>query len=346
MSGRTQIFFTGATGYVGGAILQKLATHPTAANSEFTLLVRSPEKARLLEDWGKTTPAGGVKILLGSLTDYDKVTAQVAKSDVVFSMADSYNDDPCKAILAGLKERFQNSGKVPILIHTSGTGTLKDDAQGKFEGETIYDDITPDQIESLPDGVFHRNVDLLVLAADREGYAKTYIVFPPTIYGLPVGPLFDKNISNRHSHQIPFLIRAGVARKQGGVVNDGLNKWPCVHYDDCAEFYITLYTAILEDKADHGRGGNYFIENGEYRAYDLAKAITEELAEVGQSDKSTPVPFTAEEYEKTPMLSYFGTNSRCKASKARALGWKPKHPAEDIFASIRPEVRALLNIQP
>lgn len=48
-------------------------------------------------------------------------------------------------------------------------GVLADDATGDHATETIYDDADPDQIETLPETQIHRNVDLELLRADKEG---------------------------------------------------------------------------------------------------------------------------------------------------------------------------------
>ena len=44
-----------------------------------------------------------------------------------------------------------------------------DNAVGDFKTDIIYDDANPDQIESLAPTQPHRNVDLELLKADREG---------------------------------------------------------------------------------------------------------------------------------------------------------------------------------
>ena len=46
---------------------------------------------------------------------------------------------------------------------------LVDGAAGDYTSDTIYDDANPDQIESLADTQPHRNVDLELLKADKEG---------------------------------------------------------------------------------------------------------------------------------------------------------------------------------
>ena len=46
---------------------------------------------------------------------------------------------------------------------------VADRAAGDFKTDIIYDDANPDQIESLAPTQPHRNVDLEILKADREG---------------------------------------------------------------------------------------------------------------------------------------------------------------------------------
>jgi hypothetical protein len=37
-----------------------------------------------------------------------------------------------------------------------------------------------------------------------------------------------------------------------------------------------------------------------------------------------------------------GSNCRCVSARARALGWKPHRATDDFFASIEPEVEAII----
>ena len=48
-------------------------------------------------------------------------------------------------------------------------GVLTDQAAGDYTTETIYDDSDPDQIETLADTQLHRDVDLELVRADKEG---------------------------------------------------------------------------------------------------------------------------------------------------------------------------------
>ncbi|TFK99918.1 hypothetical protein BDV98DRAFT_594475 [Pterulicium gracile] len=336
MSNKINILFTGATGYLGGSILERLLSHPDFARFQITAIVRSPEKAEKLRTFG-------IDVAMGSHNDVDLVTDIAAKADVVFTVADCDDLGAARAILEGLKRRHEKTGKKSTLIHTSGTGALIDDANGAFTSDLIYDDIDPDQIETLPDSAIHRHVDLPVVQADREGYVNTYIVLPSVVYGLATGKLIDQGIQNPHSILLPHLIELGVKRGQAGVCGKGQNTWPHVHIDDMADFYIILFDAILaaNPAPGHGREGYYFGENGHYLVYDLCKSVAVALAAHGVGTDE-PTTFTEEEHKTEFLVPVLGSNAQCKASRGRALGWKPRYSEEDLFGSVKAEVDAIL----
>jgi hypothetical protein len=107
-----------------------------------------------------------------------------------------------------------------------------DDARGLYEGGVLYNDTDVTQLASIDIKQPHRPVDVEVVKGDTEGYVRTYIILPSTIYGIAAGPLVDDGISKSHSAQIPSQIKASIARGQGGVTGEGKNIWPHVHVDD------------------------------------------------------------------------------------------------------------------
>lgn len=336
MSSKTNIFVTGATGYIGGSVLARLLDHPNASSFQITALVRSPEKAAKLE-------SVGIKTVIGSLSDLDKLKQAASEVDVLFSMANSDDLDAVKAILSGLKKRHETTGETPILIHTSGTGVLNDDAKGMFATDKIYSDNDIEAIESLPPTAWHRMVDLEIVKADKDGYVKTYIILPSTIYGIATGKIADLGVQHLHSIQLPGLIKASLARGQAAIVGEGKNIWPNVEIGEIADLYIVLYDSIVSNSATaHGREGFYFGENGEYTLYEAAKAISEVLLAYEKVKTLEPTALTEEEYKKSPLLIYFGTNARCRADRSRSIGWKPVKTTKDMLASIKPEVDAIL----
>lgn len=202
------------------------------------------------------------------------------------------------AILAGSKARFKSTGVAPIYIHTSGTGVMSDDAGGTLydpEKLPLYDDSNRAVMDSLPDTAFHRNVDLLVLGGDAEGYVKSYIVLPSTIYGILKGKLVDAGIANPLSIQVPIAIKASIARGQGGMIGKGENEWPHVEIHELANLYLRLLKAAVAGTAPRGRDGLYIGENGTYLIKDAAATYTRALHAAGRSRTSEPDSFTEEE---------------------------------------------------
>lgn len=78
MSTKTKILLTGATGYIGGAVLARLLKHPEFNSWEITAIVRSPEKAKKLEKHG-------IKVAVGSHDDASIVEPLAAASDMVIA---------------------------------------------------------------------------------------------------------------------------------------------------------------------------------------------------------------------------------------------------------------------
>ncbi|KAK7690529.1 hypothetical protein QCA50_005627 [Cerrena zonata] len=338
---RTSIFFAGATGYIGGSVLYRLLQHPSAKTFDITVLVRSQEKAKKLESFG-------VKTAIGSLDDHALVEELASKAHVTFNTADSDNVEAIRAILRGAQKRHATVGDLPIYIHTSGTAELADsDALGNKTTDVIWDDTNVEQVESIPDAAFHRNVSLEVIAADKAGYVKSYIILPSTIYGRVKSPLVDAGIQNPQSIQIPYLIKAALGRKQAGMVGKGVALWADVSNDDIADLYIALYDAIAAnpDKVGHGIEGYYYGENGEHTWYSISRAIGEALVGLGVSKDPEPTSFTDDElikYYGSLMFGNFnGTNARCRANRGRSIGWKPKYTTQDMLASIKAEVEAI-----
>ncbi|KAF4596514.1 hypothetical protein EYR38_007901 [Pleurotus pulmonarius] len=331
---KVNIFVLGATGYIGGAVLTKLLEHPKANDFNVTALVRSTEKAEKLKSVGVTP-------VLGSLDDTDFVHKLSSDSDVVISMANADHAPSVQAMLSGQKEHFQKTGKQPIFIHT--VGVLSDNAEGLYHTETIWNDADPAQIATIAPTQPHRDVDLLIVDADKEGYVRTYIILPSTIYGLAQGRLVDIGVSNNRSIQIPAIIEASLDREQGGMVGQGKNLWPNVHIDEQADLYIILLDAALsKPDTDHGTNGYYFGESGEHSLYDVGKAVAEALVELGIGSPK-PTAFTKAEIDKYfGGSAYLGSNSRARANHSRAIGWTPKKTTADMLASIRAEVEEVL----
>ncbi|KAI1796987.1 NAD(P)-binding protein [Ganoderma leucocontextum] len=338
MSQKTPIFFTGATGYIGGAVLARLLNHPNRDTFQITTLVRNPEKAKIL------TTKFGVNAVIGSHQEYDKIEKLVEDNHVIFHTADADDEPLIMAILKGLRNRHRNLGDMPVIIHTSGTGVLADDARGEYQSQTTYSDLNVKELRAIPPTAYHRTVDLRVVDIDEKGHARSHIILPSTVYGVAKHPLVEAGVANPYSIQIPTLIRASLRRGRAGVVGKGLAMWPSVHTTDLSDLYMVLFDNIVKnpDKTGHGWQGFYYAENGEHEWLDISKAIGQAMHELGLTDNPEPTEFTVDELKKyfgyEELGWYFGSNVRVTADRGRALGWQPKYTKQDMLASIKPEV--------
>jgi nucleoside-diphosphate-sugar epimerase len=238
-----KIFITGAAGYIGGSVAQRLLD----AGHEVRGLIRDAGKAEALQ-------ARGIAPVIGTLDDHDLLVREARAADAVINGASSDHRASVEALLEGLR----GSGKA--LLHTSGSSVIGDDVGGNVLSDKIFDEQTPFVVE--PEKQARYAIDLLILAAAEQG-VRSIVLCNTTIYGQGRGLHAD-------SVQIPPLVqqaqRSGIVR----VVGKGINRWSNVHIDDVAELYLL---ALQSAPA----GSFYFVENGEASFAEIGDAITKRL---------------------------------------------------------------------
>lgn len=285
-----KIFITGANGYIGGSVAQRLL----ADGHDIRGLVRRPEVAAQLA-------LTGITPVIGTLDDAALLAREARDADAVINAASSDHRPSMDALLAAL----QGSGKT--LIHTSGSSVIGDDVRGDVLSPNVFDEDTPFIVE---DGKQARHaLDNAVLAAANNG-VRGIVLCNTMIYGAGRG-------LHRDSVQIPPLVEE--ARKRGvvHVVGQGINRWSNVHIDDVAE----LYALALKDAP---AGAFYFVENGEASYAQIGQAIATRLG-LGPVQSWTVEEASTVWGEGHARYS-FGSNSRVRGKRARAeLGWKPQH---------------------
>jgi len=328
----SSVLFIGATGYIGGTVLAHLDKRLGKYDYETTVYLRSAEKVETFEELG-------FKTAIGSLDDIVILEKLASESDIVFQTADADHLEGTEAILRGLKTRFQKTGVVPSFIHTSGTGVLVDNAEGNYEGTNIYSDLDIPKIESLPDSQPHRIVDRAIVAAAEEGYVRSWIVLPSTIWGLANNRFVRKGLQKPDSQQIPNRIKLAVKLGKAVYIGQGKNLWPHVHIDEVGKFYRILFDAIVSGKEPaSGRNGFYFLESGEYRQLDVVEAIAKALYVRGKVGSPEAVPLTEADLDPKSYkqaLADMGTNSRAQGERSRQLGWNPTETTGQFLASIQ-----------
>jgi nucleoside-diphosphate-sugar epimerase len=290
MQTRDTIFITGASGYIGGSVAQKLVKIGHRVRG----LVRSKENADSLSKLG-------VEPVIGDLNDVDLLIREASMSDGVINAASADHSESVQALIKGL------GGSSKPFIHTSGSSIVGDDARGSQRTESIFDEYTPLVVQKLKQP--RRNIDLMVLGTSASD-VRSIVICPSLVYGVGRG-------LNPKSIQIPFLTEN--AQKQGVVqiVGAGLNTWSNIHIDDLVDLYVL---ALSKAPA----GAFYFAENGENSFEQIGSAIATRL---GFFNVETLNPDVAAQLWGVPRAHYsFGSNSRVRSVRARQeLGWIPKN---------------------
>jgi len=285
-----KVFITGATGFIGGTIANKLID----AGMQVRGLVRSPSSADQLSRMG-------IEPVLGHLDDHELMIREANRADGVINAANSDHGASVQALIEGLA----GSGK-PFL-HTSGSSIVGDDASGSMCSNSIYDEYTPLVIQKLKQP--RRDIDLMVLDAAQKNI-RSSVICPSLIYGIGKG-------LNQHSVQIPFLAKNAIEAGIVQIVGAGLNVWSNVHINDVANLY---FAALLKAPA----GAFYFSENGESSYEKIGQALAKRLGLEGVESLDPDV--AADRWGIPRALYSFGSNSRVRSVRARQeLGWAPLH---------------------
>lgn len=202
-----RVFVTGATGFVGSAVVQELITH----GHQVLGLTRSDKGEQALRQ-------AGAEAHYGSLEDLDSLRRGAAATDGVAHLAFIHdfsryqeNIDTDRGVIAALTDALEGSGKP--LVTTFGVGLLAP-GRAPTEDEAANPAMNP-----------RAALEPLALAAAERGVRASFVRLPPTVHG-----------AGDHGF-VPMLI--DVARQKGfaAYVADGANRWPAVHRFDAARVY-------------------------------------------------------------------------------------------------------------
>ena len=199
-----QVFLTGATGYIGSAVLDALLK----GGHTVTALVRDGEKAAQVR-------ARGVTPVVGSLADPARWREAATGKDAIVHAAIDYvgnSADSDRAVLDAVLPLAP-----PVFVYTSGTWVLGPASQPVDERVSLTD---PAEISA-----WRAAHETRVLAASRPR-ARTVVVRPGIVYGGARGIVSDmlKDATNG-------LIR---------VIGSGTNHWPLVYDRDLGDLYHRL----------------------------------------------------------------------------------------------------------
>ncbi|AUX27907.1 3-beta hydroxysteroid dehydrogenase [Sorangium cellulosum] len=206
-----RIFLTGASGFVGSAIVPELVR----AGHRVLGLARSDASAEKLA-------AAGVDVHRGSLTDLDSLRRGAAACDGVIHCAfshDDFNDyagncEKDRGAIEALGSALAGTDR-PLVI-TSGTARFT-------PGRVVTED---EPLDASTGGGPRAASEQLALSFARRGVRVSSLRLPVVVHG-----------DGDHGF-VPMLIE--IARKTGrsGYIGDGDNRWPAVHRLDAARLFV------------------------------------------------------------------------------------------------------------
>ena len=305
-----RIFLTGATGYVGGAVLDAVLR----AGHQVTALVRDSEKAARVA-------ARGAHPVIGNLADPESYRAMAdAQDGYIHAAADAapksaHTDRTAiDAILAAARRprTTRTATSAPrFLIYTSGLWVVGPAPDPVDEG------VTPHPVSLAQWKAEH---EALVLGASGD-QLRTAVVRPGTVYGGGsgiVGDLF-KSATN------------GLVR----VIGDGNNRWPLVYDRDLADLYARI-------AANDGAAGIFHAnDEGDERVNDLVAAVGPYLP---HRPDVRYVPIDEARAKMGAYADALALDQVIRSSRSRAIGWNPSlHSVAGNAARLLGEWRAARN---
>lgn len=206
-----QVFLTGATGYIGGAVAEALSQ----AGHAVVGLARSDDQARLLA-------AKGLGAHRGDLRDTESLAEGARNADAVIHAALAPAADAGQVDGAAVEAIIGALGQFNRpFIYTSGCWVVGN------TGDKIADEDTP--LAPTPLVAWRPASEHLVLAAARHG-VQGIVLRPAMVYGRR-GGLVASFVQTAREH--------GAAR----VIGEGWNRWTFVHLDDLADLYVRALRA-------------------------------------------------------------------------------------------------------
>ena len=211
-----RVFVTGASGFVGSAIVQELLKN----GHEVLGLVRSEKSAELLAATGATP-------LRGDVNDPELLHRGVADADAIIHTAFNHDFTQFKAsceadrkVIETMGEALAGSGK-PLVV-TSGIGLLR------YDRPVTEDDAVNADTNEIPRAA----TEEAARAVAATGVDVYIVRLPPSVHG-----------AGDHGF-VPMIIDITKEKGESAYIGDGSNRWPAVHRLDAA----VLYRLVIEQR--------------------------------------------------------------------------------------------------
>jgi nucleoside-diphosphate-sugar epimerase len=279
-----RIFLTGATGYVGSAVLDALLR----GGHDVTALVRDPERAERIAQ-------RGVQPVIGELSKpVSYATAAESCDAIVHTALDAKRaakvDRQAVDTLIAAALRHAAMGQPAAVLYTSGSWVLGD-TQGQATEEAP---VRPAEIVA-----WRPEHERLVLERGASGI-RTAVIRPGIVYGGARGIIGDllKDASN------------GLVR----VVGEGRNHWPCIYDRDLADLYVRVAT-------NPGASGIFHAnDEADERVDDIVDAIAH-YAKTRPDVRHMPIDEARKKMGS--YADALALDQIVRSPRARTLGWAP-----------------------
>ena len=220
-----RVFVTGASGFIGSAIIPELVK----AGHEMIGLARSDTAA-------KAVIATGAEVHRGDLEDLESLRSGAAKSDGVIHCGFNHDFSKYQANCEADRQAIEAIGSVlagsnrPLLV-SSGTALITPGRLG-----TEADAFTPMHPRAAS--------EVATDAVAARGVRASVVRLAPSVHD-----------PNKHG-LVTMMIALAREKKISAYVGDGLNRWPAVHRLDAAHLYClalekgsagTRYHAVAEE---------------------------------------------------------------------------------------------------
>ncbi|KAM7183546.1 hypothetical protein V8F33_013518 [Rhypophila sp. PSN 637] len=233
----TQVLILGATGHIGGAVLDDLLN--TQPDVTVIAQVRSDKDSNVLKSQYSRFE-NTLQIVVGSYNDPALNSAVQAASIVINCGPDAANEENIRSLLATLASSI-TANKPKFYIGTTGAALIWDSPSGNPDART-WDDVTDiDDILALPDSVTHAISDRIVQSAAEK--------LNPLLHTALVSPTFVSGISPSSKRPTPLIfpdwIHVIKTLGAGATINGGKNRTTFVEVKKLARLYTLLVADAL-----------------------------------------------------------------------------------------------------